>query len=1269
MRRLLILLGALLLAWAGLRMVPVDGAVAGWMVRDLLLVVVAAMAVAAWAALPLPTRDRGERRWPVVGRVLFGVGVAGAVAAGALQTLALPGAPVLPWIAPIWWGALLLLLAGTWWPGAVTRYAAPSFRWERDSRGNFVKRAAVADQSAQTGRLKWSRALIALLVLIIAAGAALRVGLALQGPAACLPAECALLADEGAVRATVLLEPLTGLYGWFGLAPLDALRLAQATVATLLLPVLAVALGGLATPAGVLLGTTAAAISLGPPLSGEGAPALTEAALLVLLVVAGAVRALSARRSNASAGVRGWAVAGASLGALMVVAPAAAPAWLLWAIVLMGLHLWPLRREAVAGAVVLVGATIAGAALAGMPTAALFASLASPPSMNDLLSFSGMVLQELVSGGGILLVSAAVVGMGLLLRGRRRGAAVLAGALSTWGAVLLAGATDPLLPALALDAGLVVLAPWLLLLAGVAADQLLRALLLAWRPRGDSASRPAALVAAAVALLVVVQGVGVVRSWQGAGAQVANSSDREALAAAEFMASLREESGGSEVTVLAAPELLAHPALRLSAAEELAAGRLAPFDAAAIPLADPSVERLAFLLSPTDAAALEWLRLAYPAGVTTPLSPESAAPRSPLDGGVPQSFAEGAPIDLPALVAFRVHAEALATSRGATQSLFSADGPDDLGSGTESSGVGPLEFGWAADSPLPPPFGAAWSASLLVPETGIYTFTAQVAPDALISLQLDKRLILDSSAGLLQRAERLPAGAYQLDLRYRSGDAPGDVALLWQGPQDAEAEPIPLTALHSPALPLRGLLATTVAGEMWEGAALTQRKDPLVRPGGAPEGLDGPRWGTIWQGQLGAPRSGEYLIGAVAEESVVVTVAGRNVIERLGPASDDRPADGTPTVAEGTVYLEQGWHPFSIRTLHSSGTPPLLSLYWQPPGSGAGPLSPSFLVPIIGSLGDADVPLPELPAADVALGDADFSLSRDPAIWQPSRRLPPQNLPPLPLEQLWAVGSCGNDLGQLAQPRGIAFDPAGGLLYIADTGNRRIVTLALDGSGFAVLPIEALEEPVDVALTPEGDLLVLDTIAPRLLRYTPATGATTEVPLGEGFYRPRGLDVDPLGLIYIADTGGGRVAIVDADGTLQAALDGPGSSLAAGQPADVVAAQGSPWAIAAEHGRLWRLDTMGSLTAIQPTDTIQGPHLAHLGDRLFLSDPAGRRVLYLDGRGKPLGALADAGAFVRPTGVAVWRGAASEAGPVATTTLYVADAEACAISAWQGVVE
>jgi sugar lactone lactonase YvrE len=188
-----------------------------------------------------------------------------------------------------------------------------------------------------------------------------------------------------------------------------------------------------------------------------------------------------------------------------------------------------------------------------------------------------------------------------------------------------------------------------------------------------------------------------------------------------------------------------------------------------------------------------------------------------------------------------------------------------------------------------------------------------------------------------------------------------------------------------------------------------------------------------------------------------------------------------------------------------------------------------------------------------------------------------------------ATGSSAAQIGDgglavdasLDRPGGIAIDRTAHVLYIADTGNKRVRAVDLNtgtidtvaGDGGSPGPIvvgqtatdASLHSPSRVAVTASGELLILDsgfnqvhkvdtngtitTIAGQFAVFThggdggPATSA--------GFQSATGLAVDALGNIFVSDTGSDRVRRVDAGtGTIQTiAGDGTGGFGGDGGPA------------------------------------------------------------------------------------------------------------------------
>jgi sugar lactone lactonase YvrE len=146
----------------------------------------------------------------------------------------------------------------------------------------------------------------------------------------------------------------------------------------------------------------------------------------------------------------------------------------------------------------------------------------------------------------------------------------------------------------------------------------------------------------------------------------------------------------------------------------------------------------------------------------------------------------------------------------------------------------------------------------------------------------------------------------------------------------------------------------------------------------------------------------------------------------------------------------------------------------------------------------------------------------------------------------------------LANPSGIAFD-ADGNLYIADRGNNRIrkvtpagiiTTVAGNGTqGFSgdggIATAAELNSPFGVKVDAQGNLYIADTFNNRIRKVTRAgfistvAGGVTGGFGGDGgaatsalLSAPFGVDVDPGGTLYIADTFNNRIRRVSPEGII-----------------------------------------------------------------------------------------------------------------------------------------
>ena len=127
----------------------------------------------------------------------------------------------------------------------------------------------------------------------------------------------------------------------------------------------------------------------------------------------------------------------------------------------------------------------------------------------------------------------------------------------------------------------------------------------------------------------------------------------------------------------------------------------------------------------------------------------------------------------------------------------------------------------------------------------------------------------------------------------------------------------------------------------------------------------------------------------------------------------------------------------------------------------------------------------------------------------------------------------------LNRPNGMAFDAQHRLLYVADTLNHQIAVYTEDGVLQRRIGKRGNGEaefnfPLDVALAPNGDLVILDSLNARVQVLHP-DGSFVRM-FGErgtaagSFKLPKGIAVDGFGHVYVTDGQAHRFVIFDLDG-------------------------------------------------------------------------------------------------------------------------------------------
>ncbi|MCB1017492.1 MAG: carboxypeptidase regulatory-like domain-containing protein [Acidimicrobiales bacterium] len=251
-------------------------------------------------------------------------------------------------------------------------------------------------------------------------------------------------------------------------------------------------------------------------------------------------------------------------------------------------------------------------------------------------------------------------------------------------------------------------------------------------------------------------------------------------------------------------------------------------------------------------------------------------------------------------------------------------------------------------------------------------------------------------------------------------------------------------------------------------------------------------------------------------------------------------------------------------------------------------------------------------------------------------------------------GSPGSAAGHFNSPRGLAV-AADGTVFVADFGNDRIQHLDADGqflSAWGPNPgPQEIDAPIDVAVAPDGSVLVANTSADgRVQRYTSA-GAFVAQWVPDDFV-PMALDAGPDGRVYVAEQGlnsgaPGEVVVLTAALTDPVAFPEPSthsSPAATREPGDlylpsgltvdgagVVTVSDSDWRVGASivarrTDHLTRFDDDGVLLArLGSADTAASPQFDRVTDvavapsgEQYVTDSGNHRVQRLSATGAEL---------------------------------------------------
>jgi DNA-binding beta-propeller fold protein YncE len=763
------------------------------------------------------------------------------------------------------------------------------------------------------------------------------------------------------------------------------------------------------------------------------------------------------------------------------------------------------------------------------------------------------------------------------------------------------------------------LLPIIYLLAGLVVFQVWRAFDEAWRGRGE---RVFGAVMAAVVGLVGLHNVNVYFNVQAKDPAVWIAFSGHHAAVGEYLRDLPPEA-----KVYLSPAFEGHSAV-------LFISNFRPYTVLNIgqhvPLREDPGGDAIYLVEEVDRPFLDLFRQVYPQGVME----EHRDPYGRI-----------------LFITYRVPREAVAATRGLTAAYWA--GAEAQGDPALQRREASLDGQWDAQPLLPPPFAARWEGSLYIPAYGRYVLTLTASGTASATLSLNDEAVLSAEGGSAEVTRTLAIGFHALSLEYRSGAAPGVLRLEWRGP--AGEGLVPAANFFAPLPAARyGLVGYYYPNADWQGPPALVQRDAYIAPNNP---LPEP-YSIAWRGKVAAPRAGQYVFGTRSDDGSFVFVNGQMVVDNGGVHGSE--------YREGAIDLEAGFHDIEVRYFQAGGSREM-QLWWRPPGGGLEKIPSEYLFPVEEMLpeGLALPPLPAVPVATPSPGGA-----QTPAGTGPPPVAAPEEAPVVVVEPLWQTGTCGAGNGQFQAPRGVAVDAAGNV-YVADAGNHRIVKLGPDGRFLKAWGSQGagngqFDEPFDLAVDPQGHIVVVESVGQRLQRFTSEGQFLAAFGANLAMYRPRGMTVDAVGNVYVADTGGVRGLKISPAGELLSQIGGAQQAIGQGQPTDVaVAPNGDLYMIEAQNGIIWRVSPSGEAArgrVTVPASTLDGPHLAWGPDGLlYVTDPEAFRVAIYDADLKAVGQFGAQGdgpaQFRKPVGLAV--------GP--DGKVYVVDSPTCRVQAFSAI--
>ncbi len=511
-------------------------------------------------------------------------------------------------------------------------------------------------------------------------------------------------------------------------------------------------------------------------------------------------------------------------------------------------------------------------------------------------------------------------------------------------------------------------------------------------------------------------------------------------------------------------------------------------------------------------------------------------------------------------IVYRVPQAAIAATRGLTAEYWI--GEPAQGDPVIRRQEGPLDFRWDAQPPLSPPFVARWEGSLYVSPFGQYAFTLVASGTASATLTINDEVVLQAMGDSAEVTRVLASGFHAVVLEYVSGAAPGALRLEWNGP--AGSGPIPNANLYRPLPAARnGLVGYYYANGDWQGTPRLVQRDPFVGPYSA---LPEP-YSIIWRGKIAAPAAGQYVFGTRSDDGSYVFIDGQMVVNNGGTHGSEY-REGVIDLSAGFHDIEVRYSQLGgAREMQLWWRPPggaqekIPSEYLFLVEGEALPealvLPPPPPPPVVAPGAAPPVAVEQLwQTGACGTGDGQFQTPRGVAVDSAgnvyvadagNHRIVKLN-PAGGFLKVWGTQGGGN--GQFDEPFDLAVDPQGNIVVVESVG-QRFQRFTPEGQFLAVFGANlSMYRPRGMAVDADGNVYVADTGGVRALQLSPTgdvlnqTGGPQQT-IGQG--QPTDVAMSPNGDLYIVEAQNGLIWRVSPSGsamrwqgtTPASTLDGP----------------------------------------------------------------------------------------------------------------------------------